>query len=105
MPRAGENYLKKRVYIETDQYTVNLVELLIEEVRRLNDKIDRLESKIASSSQLNETPLLTLNEAKTFLNISAKTLYNIRREGKIPTKRINGQVMLLKKDVEKYMNG
>ena len=35
--------LQKRVYIETDVHTANLVEVLLDEIRSLHEKVDRLE--------------------------------------------------------------
>ena len=98
--------MAKRVYIETDQHTVNLVELLIEEVRRLNDKIDRLEERLCTPAAQTDAllQLYSLEQTTQLLNISHKTLYNIRREGKISSKKIKGRVMFSKSDVERYLN-
>ena len=96
--------MPKRVYVETDIHTANLVEVLLDEMRRLHEKVDRLERLYGTNEPPDVSPrLLTIEEARRMMNISVRFLYNLRLEGKIPFKRIKGKVMFLKSDIEKYL--
>ena len=96
--------MQKRVYIETDIHTANLVEVLLDEIRSLHEKVDRLERLHGTNEPSEVTPrLLTIEEARRMMNISISTLYNLRKEGKIQSKRIKGKVMFLQTEIEKFM--
>ena len=96
--------MPKRVYIETDVHTANLVEVLLDEMRRLHEKVDRLERSHGTNEQSDVSPrLITIDEARRMMNISVRSLYNLRQEDRIPYKRVKGKVMFLKSDIEKFM--
>ena len=96
--------MPKRVYIETDIHTANLVEMLLDEMRRLHEKVDRLERFYGTNDEPDVSPrLLTIDQATRRMNISISTLYNLRKEGKIHSKRINGKVMFLKTEIDRYL--
>lgn len=96
--------MPKRVYIETDVHTANLVELLLDEIRSLHEKVDRLERLHGTNYEPDvATRLLTIDQTSRIMNISISTLYKLRKEGKIQSKRINGKVMFLKTEIEKFI--
>ena len=96
--------MPKRVYIETDVHTANLVEVLLDEMRRLHEKVDRLERFYGTNEEPDVSPrLLTIEEARRMMNISVRLLYDLRQEDRIPYKRVKGKVMFLKSDIEKYL--
>ena len=96
--------MRKRVYIETDVHTANLVELLLDEIRSLHEKVDRLERSNVANEQSDVSPrMLTIKQACRMMNISVSTLYKLRKEGKIQSKMVKGKVMFLKSELEKYL--
>ena len=96
--------MPKRVYIETDIHTANLIEVLLDEIRSLHEKVDRLERSHGTNEQSDVSPrLITIDEARRMMNISVRSLYNLRQEDRIPYKRVKGKVMFLKSDIEKFM--
>ena len=96
--------MQKRYYIETDVHTANLVELLLDEIRSLHEKVDRLERLHDPNYEPDVVPrLLTIDQTTRIMNISISTLYKLRKEGKIKSKSINGKVMFLKTEIEKFI--
>ena len=96
--------MHKRVYIETDVHTANLVEVLLDEIRRLHEKVDRLERLYETNEPSEVTPrLLTIDQTRRMLNISVSTLYHLRRDKIIPSRNIKGKVLFLQSDIEKFM--
>ena len=96
--------MPKRVYIETDVHTANLVEVLLDEIRRLHEKVDRLERLYETNEPSEVTPrLLTIDQTRRMLNISVSTLYHLRRDKIIPSRNIKGKVLFLQSDIEKFM--
>jgi len=96
--------LHKRVYIETDVHTANLVEVLLDEIRSLHEKVDRLERLYETNEPSEVTPrLLTIDQTRRMLNISVSTLYHLRRDKIIPSRNIKGKVLFLQSDIEKFM--
>ena len=96
--------MHKRVYIETDVHTANLVEVLLDEMRRLHEKVDRLERLYETNEPSEVTPrLLTIDQTRRMLNISVSTLYHLRRDKIIPSRNIKGKVLFLQSDIEKFM--
>ena len=96
--------MQRRKYIETDVHTANLVELLRDEIRSLHEKVDRLERNYVNNSRLDDTAqFCTQEQTSRILNISIRSLYTLRQQNKIPYKRVNGKVMFLKSDIEKYL--
>ena len=97
--------MPKRVYIETDVHTANLVEVLLDEMRRLHEKVDRLERLHGTNEEPDVSPrLLTIDQTRRMLNISVSTLYHLRRDKIIPSKNIKGKVLFLQSDIEKYLD-
>ena len=96
--------MHKRVYIETDVHTANLVEMLLDEMRRLHEKVDRLERFYGTNEEPDVSPrLLTIDQTRRMLNISVSTLYHLRRDKIIPSRNIKGKVLFLQSDIEKFM--
>ena len=96
--------MHKRVYIETDVHTANLVEVLLDEMRRLHEKVDRLERLYGTNEPPDVSPrLLTIDQTRRMLNISVSTLYHLRRDKIIPSRNIKGKVLFLQSDIEKFM--
>ena len=96
--------MHKRVYIETDVHTANLVEVLLDEIRSLHEKVDSLERLYETNEPSEVTPrLLTIDQTRRMLNISVSTLYHLRRDKIIPSRNIKGKVLFLQSDIEKFM--
>lgn len=99
--------MKKTKYIETDANTVNLIELLMLELRRLNEKLDRQEILIREIAL--QSPTLshyyTTKEVMDILKVSRKTVYNLRKSGKLNAREDYGQLRFLRSDIEKHIKG
>ena len=96
--------MAKRVDIETDKSTVNLVELLLLKIEELTEKVDRLESaRLPECNSTKEMQLFTIEQTAEMLCVSTKTLYNYRKENLIRSLKIKGKVMFLKSDIQKYI--
>lgn len=75
---------------------------LPDEVSRLNDKIDRLESLLTNNSnppQSEEETLMDSRELSEFLDVSKVTIHKWRKQGRIPFIRIGTRIRFQKKDV------
>jgi len=65
------------MYIQTDNNTFNLVELLLQKIESLDAKVSML------SNPLESAKLFTEDKGAELLGISKRTLINLRNEGKI----------------------
>ena len=69
--------MDKRTYIQTDDITMNLVELLLLKIDGLEQKVYTLSNPIHTAQLYNE------KEAAKILKISSRALYTLRTKGKI----------------------
>jgi excisionase family DNA binding protein len=43
-----------------------------------------------------ETPVLSISQTATLVGVSPRTIYRLVREGKIPCKRVGGQIRIVR---------
>lgn len=91
--------MEKRTYIQTENNTANLVELLLLELKELKAKV----CTIVPSHDPEQ--FYTEEQAAGFLGISKKQLYNVRKAGEIHYRVIKGSIKYSTSDIEEYQNG
>ncbi|MFZ4725550.1 MAG: helix-turn-helix domain-containing protein [Paludibacter sp.] len=69
--------MDKTKYIQTNDNTFNLVELLMQKIESLDAKVSMLLNPIEMAK------LITEDKAAEILGISKRTLINLRKDGKI----------------------
>ncbi len=66
-------------------------------------KLNELKKDIINSQTPTEEEFLTREDAAKLLKVSLNSLDNYRRENKIPTYRIGGNIRLKKSDIHKFL--
>jgi len=85
----------KTVFIQTDANTINLVELLLLEIKDLKASVSRLPFS-------NPLQLFSEDEAAAILNVSRNTLITIRYEQKIHFHKINARILYSVEDIREF---
>jgi len=85
----------KNLYIQTDDNTSNLVELLLLEIKDLKASVSRL-------SPSNPLQLFSEEEAAAVLNIHSNSLKTLRYEHKIHFHKINARILYSVEDIREF---
>ena len=88
--------MEKITYIQTDDNTANLVELLLLELAKLRHELSTL------SNPLESAKLFTEDKAAELLGISKRTLINLRSDGKIHYRQIGTSIRYSLADIMEY---
>jgi len=88
--------MEKRTYIQTNDNTVNMVELLLLEIRNLNAKVSTLSNPLETAKLFNE------DRAAKILDISKSSLITLRNEGKIHYRQIGKSIRYSLSDILEF---
>jgi hypothetical protein len=94
--------MKRRLYIQTEAETVNLAELLLQEINSLRQDITGLKVSVDRLHPSVSYQLLSEEEAASMLNISKNTLITLRIEHKIHFHKINARILYSMEDVSEF---
>lgn len=83
------------------ELTKEEIQEIIEDV--LAAKLNELKNDIINSQTPIEEEFLTREEASKILKVSLNSLDSYRREKKIPTYRIGGNIRIKKSDIHKFL--
>ena len=113
----GDAEMRRKVYIQTDTITQNLVELLLREIKDLKDDISKLQlhnlelmlfdindlkETLSNFHPLDEAQLYTEEEAAERLCISHRNLMTLRYENKIAYRLIGIRVRYSLEDILEF---
>jgi len=84
------------MYIQTDNNTANLVELLLQELAKLRHEVGTLSNPIEMAQLFNE------ERAAKMLDISKSSLINIRNDGKIHYRQIGTSIRYSLADIVEF---
>ncbi len=87
--------MRKAFYIQTDDNTTNLVKLLLQEIGDLKASVCKLNPPRLAQ-------LFTEKAAAEMMSISEKTLYSLRREGKISYHKLGINIRYSLGDILEY---
>ena len=90
--------MDKRIYIQTDDYTTNLVELLLFKINNLEQKVCTL------SNPIHVAQLYTEAEAADILKITKRSLFNLRKNGKIHFRNLTIGIRYNMDDIMEFIN-
>ena len=88
--------MEKRTYIQTDDNTANLVELLLLEIQNLNAKVSTLSNPLEMAQLFNE------DKAAEILDISKSSVITLRKEKKIHYRQIGNNIRYSLADILEY---
>jgi hypothetical protein len=88
--------MKKRTYIQTDDNTANLVELLLAEIKDLRHWLCTL------SNHEERVCLFTEKKTAEILDISIRGLINLRKEGKIHYRQLGKNIRYTLDDISEF---
>jgi excisionase family DNA binding protein len=88
--------MEKRTYIQTEDNTANLAELLLLELKELKAKVSML------SNPLENAKLFTEDKAAELLGISKSSLITLRKEHKIHFHQIGTSIRYSLADIIEY---
>ena len=84
------------MYIQTDDNTANLVELLLQELAKLRHEVSTLSNPVEMAQ------LFTEDKAAEKLSISKSALINLRNDGKIHYRQIGTSIRYSLADIMEY---
>jgi len=84
------------MYIQTDDNTANLVELLLQELGKLRHEVSTLSNPIEMAQ------LFTEDRAAELLSISKRKLINLRNERKIHYRQVGDNIRYSLADIVEY---
>lgn len=74
-----------------------------EEIRLLNEKIERLHQKLDAKDEFPELPdVLNVNQASIVTGLSQQTIYEKKMKGTIPYMKVGGSVRFNKAELVKW---
>jgi len=88
--------MDKRMYIQTDNNTVHLVELLLQKIENLDAKVNMLSNPVESAKLFNEDRVAEL------LDISKSSVITLRKEGKIHYRQIGTSIRYSLADILEF---
>ncbi len=84
------------MYIQTDNNTVHLVELLLQKIENLDAKVNMLSNPVESAKLFNEDRVAEL------LDISKSSVITLRKEGKIHYRQIGTSIRYSLADILEF---
>ncbi len=75
----------------------------IQEIKEAVREVLKEELNILNSSS-NMDKALSKKQAAEYLNVSASTIDNLRRNGEIRSHKVRGKVIILQSDIEYYLS-
>lgn len=88
--------MEKRTYIQTDDNTANLAELLLLELKELKAKVSMLSNPLETNKLFNEC------KAAEMLDISKRALITLRNEDKIHYRQIGNSIRYSLADILEF---
>lgn len=103
--------MERKKNLQTDYFTRPLLEMIsfylqqiLQEVRKSNNNLNKPKSAVGSSgsNKTLEKDLFNSDETAVLLGISRRTLFTLRKAGKIGFTRIGNKIMFTRENIEEF---